>query len=96
MASKSKKAIAESISLDEMIGGLAEAASLDMSELGEWWNGLTTFAERYGDFKSDRLKKAIENEIRNEFIRLKTEFRIETKETTYVSKTTRLLHWDES
>lgn len=64
-----------------MCDDLAEAAELSSDENGEYWKALLAMYDHAGTAPS-RLNKAVEAEIRSEYMRLKRDFRIVTETVT--------------
>lgn len=73
--------------LHDIAEELRNASYLDETELGEWWNGISSIASSVVDFGSEGFQAAYLAEMRKELKRLKEEFVIE--ETVVMEPITR-------
>jgi len=72
----------EEPTLEKMIEEISELAHIEGSEYGEWLIGLCNLHHFMSYCPSDHFKEAWENEVKEEYIRLKTEFVVIEEEIT--------------
>lgn len=80
--------------IDDMLRDLGDAADLEGTELGEWWQILVEMRNRVIDFASDRFRKAWEAEVKAEWKRFKAEYEITEEKETVEVKSRRLTSKD--
>jgi len=72
----------EDPTMEEMVSELAEIGRLEGAEYGDWLSSLANVYHFMHDSASNEFKEAYENEIRCEYIRIKTEFIVIEEEIT--------------
>lgn len=82
----------EIVEVEEMVADLEEAASLERSEVGEWWSALVAMDRVIEYGATERFRKAWVAEVKAEYKRLKRDFRIE-ESTREVTQTVRSLEF---
>lgn len=80
------------VEVEDMIADLEEAASLERSEVGEWWAALVAIDRVISYGATERFRKAWVAEVKAEHKRLKRDFRIE-ESTREVTQTVRSLEF---
>lgn len=74
---------------------LEYASSMCSSELGEWWQNLISVYPRLIDLASEEFQKIWETQLREEYARLKEEFRIRNEKAVQEVNHCNLLHFSE-